>query len=361
MPVLQRKGDKSQRLKIASTKSHTCTAIFFIKLRQTFDTGTFELVWTYFLTSPARAVIKEPLLMVFSKLSCMYSFWRARAGIALLALLLLPIAAIAQQPSNTLAAPESPHVQTVAYHTITGVDPDLLSLDVYGASSDVSKPVVIMIHGGGWQAGDKANANAISPKAAHFVDQGYLFVSINYRLAPTHPFPAHANDAGRAVSWVHEHIADHGGDPARIHLMGHSAGAHIAALIATDTRYLNASGLGLDILKGVVLLDTIAYDIPALARSPRGLPAAYLSAFGNDPQGWRAASPLTHVHANIAIPPMILFHTERRGGAVLSQRFADALLKVGVSAVVYSASDRTHSTLNRLIGTPGDPYTVSYS
>ncbi|MEM1107003.1 MAG: alpha/beta hydrolase [Pseudomonadota bacterium] len=251
----------------------------------------------------------------------------------------------------------APRKETLAYAEIAGVAPNLLSLDIYGVAPGSNKPVIIMIHGGGWQAGDKANRNVVDPKADHFVDEGFVFVSINYRLAPDHPFPAHAIDAARATAWIYENVAGYGGDPNRIALMGHSAGAHIAALIATDASYLRASGQDLDIIDGVILLDTAAYDIPALARGPRGLPRAYRPSFGADPATWRRASPITHVAAGKSIPPMILFHTDRRASRAASVQFANALSEAGVVATVHAALDRTHESLNAKIGEDGDRYT----
>ena len=76
-------------------------------------------------------------------------------------------------------------------------------------------------------------------------------------------FPTHDEDVAAAVAWVHDHIAEHGGDPDRIALLGHSAGAQIAASVATDPRYLGAHGLGLDALRCAGALDTEGYDVAA--------------------------------------------------------------------------------------------------
>lgn len=204
-----------------------------------------------------------------------------------------------------------------------------------------------MIHGGGWQTGDKMNRATILPKAEHFVATGYLFISINYRLAPDHPFPAHAVDAGNAVSWVFDNISSYGGDPEKIVLMGHSAGAHIAALIATDETYIGAAGHGLGFLKGLVLLDTAAYDIPALAQQRAGsLPRSYRSAFGEDRRVWRRASPITYVGARKGIPSTILFHINRSASKAATQRFATRLRAAGIYARIHPAPDRTHRSLN---------------
>lgn len=94
--------------------------------------------------------------------------------------------------------------------------------------------------GRGWSEGDKA-AVALKPEACF--NRGYALVSVNYRLTPQAVFPAHAEDVAAAVAWVYAHAGEHGIDRNRLFLMGHSAGAHLVALVSTDGRYLAAHGL----------------------------------------------------------------------------------------------------------------------
>ena len=108
-------------------------------------------------------------------------------------------------------------------------------LDVYAPENAKNAPVIFWIHGGGWQGGDKMSAHA-KPKA--FVDKGYVFVSTNYRLLPNVDMETIIRDIAKSIHWVHDHIAEYGGDPKRLVVMGHSAGAQLAALICTDDRYL---------------------------------------------------------------------------------------------------------------------------
>ena len=122
-------------------------------------------------------------------------------------------------------------------------------VDIYAPEGAKNLPVVFWIHGGGWQAGDKTDVQ-IKPQA--FVDKGFVFVSTNYRLLPNVDMGTIIRDVAKSVRWVHDHIAEHGGDPKRILVMGHSAGAQLAALICTDDRYLKAEGLSLAIIKGCV-------------------------------------------------------------------------------------------------------------
>src|SRR5207249_3201898 len=106
-------------------------------------------------------------------------------------------------------------------------------LDVYSPRNAKNLPVVFWIHGGGWQAGDKTSVQ-IKPRA--FVDRGFVFVSTNYRLLPSVDMATVVRDIAKSVRWTHDHVAEHGGDPTRLFIMGHSAGAQLAALICTDER-----------------------------------------------------------------------------------------------------------------------------
>ena len=94
-------------------------------------------------------------------------------------------------------------------------------LDVYAPKDAKNLPVVFWIHGGGWQTGDKSSVQ-IKPQA--FMDKGFVFVSTNYRLLPSVDMATIVRDVAKSVRWVHDHVAEHGGDPKRLFVMGHSAG-----------------------------------------------------------------------------------------------------------------------------------------
>ncbi|MDX9975652.1 MAG: alpha/beta hydrolase, partial [FCB group bacterium] len=130
----------------------------------------------------------------------------------------------------------------IPYADVSGVAANLLSLDIYTLSPkpEAPAPVLIWVHGGGWSIGDKSYHMEYKP--ALFTGEGYCLVSINYRLSPR-PFsddpgrikyPVHEQDVASAIAWVQEHIAQYGGDPSRIALLGHSAGAHLVSIVSTD-------------------------------------------------------------------------------------------------------------------------------
>jgi arylformamidase len=251
----------------------------------------------------------------------------------------------------------------IPYATISGVDPNLNKLDVYASAGANNLPVMLMIHGGGWSIGDKANRDVGINKARYFTAQGYVYVSINYRLSPAVQHPAHIEDVSAAVSWVLDHIADYGGDPAQLTLMGHSAGAHLAALVATDERYLAAHGHTLSELSGVILLDGAGYDIPKALNElykPGQLTKMYTDAFGTDPTAWADASPVNHVSAGKGIPPFLILHTAREAAVAESDELAGLLKAAGVPVWSYLAEGKTHASINRDIGESGDPVTEQF-
>jgi acetyl esterase/lipase len=152
-------------------------------------------------------------------------------------------------------------------------------LDLYrprGLRRAARRPVVVWIHGGGWRKGDKRIG--ARKKAALFTGRGYLFASLNYRLSPAEPrpdperpdphrirFPDHPADVGEALGWLRRNVAERGGDPRRFVLMGHSAGAHLAALVATDPGFARGHGVGPRRVRAFVSLDSPAFDIAAAA------------------------------------------------------------------------------------------------
>lgn len=247
----------------------------------------------------------------------------------------------------------------VPYAKISGVRPHLLSLDIYLPLTPLPSgaPVVIMVHGGGWRAGDKATGAAGREKAVFFAANGFIYVSVNYRLSPEVQHPVPVSDVARAVAWVAGNIKRHGGDPERISLMGHSAGAHLAALVAVDERHLGALGQSPSLLRGVILLDSSAYDISrnlgflAGGRFDRTL---YESAFGKDPAVWADASPMRHVHPGKSLPRFLIFHTDRRLLGPGSREFARAIRRTGAPAAAVFARGKTHATLHHDIGEAGD-------
>ncbi len=237
-------------------------------------------------------------------------------------------------------------------------------LDIYSAPGTKDRPVVFWIHGGGWETGDKSDVQ-IKPQV--FVEKGFVFVSTNYRLLPAVEMETIVRDIAKSLRWVHDHIAQHGGDPNRILVMGHSAGAQLAALISIDDRYLKAEGLSLSIIKGCVPVDGDTYDIPAIIEMAetrsrvhhRPLPTfGHRVKFGNDPAKHRDFSAVTHVAPNTGIPPfLILYVAEHPDNTAQAQRLATVLKDAGVKATAFGARETYHNKINADLGLDDDPAT----
>jgi acetyl esterase/lipase len=237
-------------------------------------------------------------------------------------------------------------------------------LDVYSPKNARDLPVVFWIHGGGWQTGDKTDVQ-IKPQA--FMDRGFVFVSTNYRLLPAVDMGTIVRDVARAARWVHDHIAEHGGDPKRLLVMGHSAGAQLAALLCTDDRYLKAEGVPLTDIKGCVPVDGDTYDVPAIIETAEtrwrvhGLPPAkfgHREKFGNDPAKHKDFSAVTHVAKDKGIPPfLILYVAGNPDTTAQAQRLGNVLKDAGIPVTVFGAQETTHNKLNADLGKPDDPAT----
>jgi len=237
-------------------------------------------------------------------------------------------------------------------------------LDVYAPQGAKNLPVVFWIHGGGWQTGDKSSV-ATKPRA--FMDKGFVFVSTNYRLLPTVEMGTLIRDVAKSIHWVHDHIADYGGDPKRMFVMGHSAGAQLAAIVCTDDRYLKEEGLSFGFIKGCVPVDGDTYDVPAIIevaetrRRVHDLPAiknGHREKFGNDAAKHRDFSAVYHVASNKSIPPfLILYVAGHPDTTAQAQRLASVLKAAGIPVTLFGGRETTHNKLNDDLGLPDDAAT----
>jgi arylformamidase len=226
------------------------------------------------------------------------------------------------------------------------------TLDVYAPPNGKDHPIVFWIHGGGWMQGDKRD---VQNKPQAFVDKGFVFVSTNYRLFPNVPIKVLAGDVAKAVRWTHDHAADYGGDPNTIFVMGHSAGAQLAALICTDDSLLKGEGLSLSVIKGCVPVDGDTYDVPMqIATVEQKRADRYKWKFG-DEQNQQDLSPVTHVGKGKNIPPFLILHVaEHPETGAQSRRLFNALEAAGVPAKAFGAVGSEHDKLNNGLGVPDD-------
>ena len=230
-------------------------------------------------------------------------------------------------------------------------------LDIYTPADTGVHPVLVFIHGGGWMTGDK---KFISEKPVYFAERGFVFVSINYRLAPLVKYPDNVKDAAEAVAWVARNIVNYGGDTAGLYLMGHSAGAHLSALISLDDKYLSGMGQSSALIKAVVLIEGAGYDIPLITREDKAVYDKFFKIpFGSDRSIWQAASPINHIRKNDGAPPYLVIYIEkRRLSNMESNLFVKRLRESGISADTMAVRGKTHFSINRSIGREGDAVTA---
>jgi acetyl esterase/lipase len=169
-------------------------------------------------------------------------------------------------------------------------------LDVYvpAAASPEPRPVVVFFYGGSWQNGDRGNYLFV---AQALTSRGYVAVLPDYRTYPETAFPGFVNDAAAATRWTRDHAHEFGGDPSRLFVMGHSAGAHLAALIATDPRYLASQSMSKANLRGVIglagpydflpIVDRTLLDVFPAATRAESQPINYVT--GHEPPMFLAA------------------------------------------------------------------------
>jgi acetyl esterase/lipase len=201
---------------------------------------------------------------------------------------------------------------------------------------------VVFTWGGGWHRGGR---RSVTPVGQKLQSLGYGCALLSHRLAGQARFPAQAEDVAAGFAWVKKHIAARGGDPRRVVLMGHSSGAHLSLLVATDPKYLARHKLSPADVAGVVGLS------PPVDLGPRadkkGFGNALLAGkgadvFGRDVAVLRAASPLRHITR--ALPPTLLVVGEKdfpmlEGDA---RAFARKAREVGREVTVFVAPGRDH-------------------
>lgn len=230
-------------------------------------------------------------------------------------------------------------------------------LDLYERDGLRGAPMLLFVHGGGWNIGDKRGVHALPDYAAR---HGLLLVSTNYRLTPEVTARECARDVAAAAAWMLANGERHGGDPRRLFVMGHSAGAHLAALIGVDPAYLGAHDRQPSDLAGVIPIDGAGYDAVkqmALPSRPgwlgRRLDEMYDLAFGEDPAG---LSPTLLVRSGRRYPPFLIFHVQSRDDARdQSYGLANALRRAGGWGEVVAAPGETHRSINVSFGREGDP------
>jgi arylformamidase len=245
---------------------------------------------------------------------------------------------LAQTAIDTVETRRSvPCVLDVAY----GAAP-LQKLDIYHPRERAprGRPVIMDVHGGGWHRGSK---NSRGFPAATLTPKGFIWVPIDYRLAPASPLPDIVDDIRAALAWIHKNIADYGGDPERITVTGHSAGAQLAAMVLVDGWH-GRHGVPTDVVKGCCLVSGV-FDIAEMVRAARG----YHSAFGITIEESHVYTP--HLNPPRDGCPVVLAYGGDEPMALKRQShaFADAWRHAGLPASLIECAGDHHFSIGRTL------------
>ncbi|MDR2408559.1 MAG: alpha/beta hydrolase [Bacteroidales bacterium] len=250
-------------------------------------------------------------------------------------------------------------------------------LDVYNYTTNhKSNSILLFVHGGGWNSGDK-NIGWDENKIRFFASNGFITATLNYTLSPMpialdNPeriqHPAHIRDIAKAVKWLVNNAKSFGGN-ANIYLLGHSAGAQLVGLLATNHRFLKEENLDISIIKGVITLDGGAYmaDLDLLLSDDEvftdsyyvEIKYAYLNAFGLDSTIHIDACPLYHITKEKNIPPFLLIYSDIEYRRRTNEKLYQKLIEENHQATQFMAAGYDHSKILNCIGSSNDSAGVS--
>lgn len=214
-----------------------------------------------------------------------------------------------------------------------GLD-DAQKYDVYLPANASDAPVIVMVHGGGWTEGDKQDDHVAKAKAGYFVANGYIFVSLNYRLLPKSDPLIQAADVALGIANIQKNAAKWGGDQSKIVLMGYGAGGHLAALLSSNPSL--ASDQGATVWAGAVILETAALNVPGIMSTSHD--NRYDTAFGTNVEFWEDSSP-THLVDSSGVPILVVCSTaSNEATCTKANAFKQAADGVGVNVTVSQQS-----------------------
>lgn len=221
------------------------------------------------------------------------------------------------------------------------------TFDVYTLENASNAPVILMVHGGAWRAGDKDNKQVVKNKVARWVSKGFVFITINYRMLPEADPLVQAEDVALALATAQKNAKRWGGDPSKFILMGHSAGAHLIALV-TAKPYK-----GVQPWLGSVVLDSGALNVVTTMEGRHY--RFHDRAFGKDPVYWKATSPTLQLKGR-TVPTLLVCSTRREGPCPEAHEYAARANQLGGHAEVLEA-DLSHRDINETLGLE-NAYTV---
>lgn len=257
--------------------------------------------------------------------------------------------------------------ENIVYDSISGVDEELLALDVYIPEGDGPKPVAIYVHGGGWCIGDKSN---VHEKANLLNDLGYIFISINYRLSPFPyelenddriQYPDHPKDVAKAISFILDRVGEFNGDLDNVFLFGHSSGAHLVATVLTDQSFLAPYGYSPADFKCACILDTGGFDLGFWIEESATDPNLFINAFSSDQVIWQQASPILHIQEEEELPDMLLVYQDNVRRIIANQNFGQTLTQNTDALVTNLSTSFDHQQINQSLGSIETPEEEAYT
>lgn len=262
------------------------------------------------------------------------------------------------------------------YDLPTDIDASMATLDVHRIDDGQTHPVALLVHGGSWVGGDKANFESSAPSfIPWWLDRGYTVVAVNFRLATPLGQPRtvgpqdQVQDIAHALAWLYAQGAAlglHGGETVAV---GYSSGAHLVALLGADAGYLESVGLSRDDLAATISLDVHAYDVPFALELMVGstveenIPLIE-HLFGDTEEEQLMGSPISHVDEDVA-PALIVSvepdpNTPGTHGyitAVTAQRYVEVLQNSGVTSDSFHDETESHASLAMGFGSSTDAVT----
>lgn len=254
-----------------------------------------------------------------------------------------------QQALNLKLPPGAQVIRDVAYG-----DHARQKFDIYlppDSPANKNRPVILMVHGGAWRIGSKTARGVVENKMAHWLAQGYIFISTNYRLVPDATPLQQAEDVAAALALAQSQAAQWGGDARQFILVGHSAGAHLVSQLAANPSLMQRAGA--QAWLGTIALDIATYDISKLM-SEKHYPL-YDKAFGNDPALWRAMSPMATLSKNNVAQVgarhflAVCSSTREEHPCQQAKQFVDYANSLGLDARVLPQALK-HGEINDLLG-----------
>ena len=220
-------------------------------------------------------------------------------------------------------------------------------LDLYLPEGRTNVPVIVSYYGGALMAGDKDQEEFIGRR---FAAAGFATAVVNYRLSPAVTHPAHVQDAAASFAWVKRNIAKYSGNPDQVFIIGHSAGAYLVALLATDERHVAAHKLSLRDIRGVVPVSAFYW-----VERPGVAPDRDKSVWGTDTRVWTDASPAHHLRKDA--PPMLVLYADgdEEWRRQQNTEMVQVLKAAGAAPVdIAQIAGRTHMSIWSKIAAPND-------